>query len=312
MQRVRGWSVAACLAVSGCAMSVAPPAAQSEAKQSASTVAPGVVLPDTEALRVHDPVGRDYPVWVALPADYAAHPEKRYPVLYVTDALYSFPLVRSVRHMVGQRGVNIEDFILVGLPPQEGLTSRQSRSRDYTPSDPARTDPRDYSDDVSYGGAAHYRDFLAEQVLPMIDARYRTDPARRAYAGHSYGGLFGAYVLTTRPDMLRSYILSSPSLWFDDHHVPRMQAEAKAPTQPTTVVLSVGSFETVKPEPRYFTRNDMLRDNAEFAEQLRSSGRSLKVENMVIDDEDHFTVYPDVITRALLRVFPGTGPYSSG
>ncbi|MBL2545334.1 alpha/beta hydrolase, partial [Klebsiella pneumoniae] len=88
----------------------------------------------------------------------------------------------------------------VGLPPQEGLTSKQSRSRDYTPSDPARTDPRDYSDDVSYGGAAHYRDFLAEQVLPMIDARYRTDPARRAYAGHSYGGLFGAYVLTTRPD----------------------------------------------------------------------------------------------------------------
>lgn len=78
------------------------------------------------------------------------------------------------------------------------------------------------------------------------------------------------------------------------------------------MVLSVGSFETVKPEPRYFTRNDMLRHNAEFAEQLRSSGRSLKVENMVIDDEDHFTVYPDMITRALLKVFPGTGPYSSG
>lgn len=63
MQRVRGWSVAACLAVSGCAMSVAPPAMQSEAKDSAPTATPGVVLPDTEALRVHDPVGRDYPVW---------------------------------------------------------------------------------------------------------------------------------------------------------------------------------------------------------------------------------------------------------
>jgi len=293
-------------------MSVAPPATPDEAKESAATAAQGVVLPDTEALRVHDPVGRDYPIWVALPADYAAHPEKHYPVLYVTDALYSFPLVRSVRNLVGQKGVNIEDFILVGLPPQEGLTSRQSRSRDYTPSDPARTDPRDYSDDVSYGGAAHYRDFLAERVLPLIDARYRTDPARRAYAGHSYGGLFGAYVLTTRPDMFRSYILSSPSLWFDNHRVPRMLAEAKAPAQPTTVVLSIGSFETVKPEPRYFTRNDMLRHNAEFAEQLRSSGRSLKVENMVIDGEDHFTVYPDMITRALLKVFPGTGPYSSG
>ena len=80
MQRVRGWSVAACLAVSGCAMSVAPPATQSEVKESAAAAAPGVVLPDTEALRIHDPVGRDYPIWVALPADYAAHPEKHYPV----------------------------------------------------------------------------------------------------------------------------------------------------------------------------------------------------------------------------------------
>lgn len=66
MQRVRGWSVAACLAVSGCAMSMAPPATQPGAKEVAATVATGVVLPETEALRVHDPVGRDYPIWVAL------------------------------------------------------------------------------------------------------------------------------------------------------------------------------------------------------------------------------------------------------
>ncbi|MDC3955809.1 alpha/beta hydrolase [Polyangium jinanense] len=310
MQRVRGWSVLACLALSGCAMSMAPPVRHSDAK--GNTTTPGVVLPDTEALRVHDPIGRDYPVWVALPGSYAAHPEKRYPALYVTDALYSFPLVRSLRNLVGQQGVNIEDFILVGLPPQEGLSSKASRSRDYTPSEPVRTDPRDYSDDVTYGGAAHYRDFLADHVLPMIDARYRTDPARRAFAGHSYGGLFGAYVLTTRPAMFQTYILSSPSLWFDNHLVPRMQADAQVPTQPTTVLLSIGSYETVKPEPRYYTRNDMLRHNAEFAEQLRRSGRPMKVENTVIDGEDHFTVYPTVMTRALLQVFPGKGPYSSG
>lgn len=57
MQRVRGWSVVACLTLAGCAMSVAPPATQSDVKESAATAVPGVVLPDTEALRVHDPVG---------------------------------------------------------------------------------------------------------------------------------------------------------------------------------------------------------------------------------------------------------------
>ncbi|QNA97448.1 alpha/beta hydrolase [Stenotrophomonas maltophilia] len=313
MQRVRGWSMAACLAVSGCAMSVAPPATQPEAKGDATKAATGVVLPDTEALRVHDPVGRDYPIWVALPADdYAAHPEKHYPVLYVTDALYSFPLVRSVRNLVGQQGVNIENFILVGLPPQEGLTSKQSRSRDYTPSNPARTVDGYYSDDVTYGGAAHYRDFLAAQVLPMVDARYRTDPARRMFAGHSYGALFGAYVLTTQPDMFSTYILSSPSLWFDQLLLPRMQDAAVIPAQPTRVLLSVGSYETDKPGPRYSTGNDMLRQTADFTAQLERSGRKLKVDNVVIDGEDHLTVYPRVITRALLDVMPGEGPYTSG
>jgi predicted alpha/beta superfamily hydrolase len=292
-------------------MSVAPPATQSEARESATAV-PGVVLPDTESLRVHDPIGRDYALWVALPAGYAAHPQKRYPVVYVTDALYSFPLVRSVRNLVGQQGVNIEDFILVGLPPQEGLTSKQSRSRDYTPSDPVRTPAGYYSDDVTYGGAAHYRDFLADHALPMIDARYRTDPARRAFAGHSYGALFGAYVLTTQPDMFGTYILSSPSLWFDQGLLPRMQDAAVMPSQPIRVLLSVGGYETVKPGPRYSTGNDMLRQAADFAGQLQRSGRKLQVENIVIDGEDHLTVYPRVITGALLQVLPGEGPYTGG
>ncbi|PII21025.1 sugar phosphotransferase [Stenotrophomonas sp. LMG 10879] len=311
MQRVRGWSVLACLALAGCAMSVAPPASQNEARESATAV-PGVVLPDTESLRVHDPIGRDYALWVALPAGYAAQPQKRYPVLYVTDALYSFPLVRSVRNLVGQQGVNIEDFILVGLPPQEGLTSKQSRSRDYTPSNPVRTPAGYYSDDVTYGGAAHYRDFVAAQVLPMVDARYRTDPARRVFAGHSYGALFGAYVLTTQPDMFSTYILSSPSLWFDQRLLPRMQDAAVIPAQPTRVLLSVGSYETVKEGPRYSTGNDMLRQAADFTAQLQRGGRKLQVENIVIDGEDHLTVYPRVITRALLQVLPGEGPYTGG
>jgi len=292
-------------------MSLAPPATQKEARESATAV-PGVVLPDTESLRVHDPIGRDYALWVALPAGYAAHPQKRYPVVYVTDALYSFPLVRSVRNLVGQQGVNIEDFILVGLPPQEGLTSKQSRSRDYTPSDPVRTPAGYYSDDVTYGGAAHYRDFLADHALPMIDARYRTDPARRVFAGHSYGALLGAYVLTTQPDMFGTYILSSPSLWFDQGLLPRMQDAAVMPSQPIRVLLSVGGYETVKPGPRYSTGNDMLRQSADFAGQLRRSGRKLQVENIVMDGEDHLTVYPRVITRALLEVLPGEGPYTGG
>lgn len=297
---------------SGCAMqrdSVRAPTSEAAAAVS------GVVLPDTESWNVHDPQGRDYPIWVALPASYAAHPERRYPVLYVTDALYSFPLVRSVRNLVGQGGRNLEDFILVGLPPQQGMTSRQSRSRDYTPTRPVRRAEDDYSDDVIYGGAAHYRDFLATHVLPAVDARYRTDPARRSFAGHSYGGLFGTYVLLTRPEMFQTYILSSPSLWFDNHVIDQLeQAYAhQHRALPARVLLAIGSVETIQPAPLDFNRNDMLKDNQAFADRLRKRGYAgLQVDTSVIEGEDHLTVYPTTLTRALLQVFPGSGPYDGG
>ncbi len=299
-------------ASAGCAGVAVP--AQPPAGVPVSAPVTGVVLPDTEAFTVHDPAGRDYPVWVALPASYASAPQRRYPVLYVTDALYSFPLVRSIRNLVGQGGRNLEDFILVGLPPQQGLSSKQSRSRDYTPTSPVRS-ADDYSDDVSYGGAAHYRDFLAERVLPRIDAQYRTDPARRAYAGHSYGGLFGSYVLLTRPQMFQSYILSSPSLWFDHKVIDRIEQDYADGHRSLNarVLLTIGSQETTDPPPPFPQRNDMLRHNQQFAERLRARGyQGLQVDTRVQDGEDHLTVYPSSITRALLQVFPGSGPYDGG
>lgn len=295
--------------------SQAPVASVAEVKRDDVQAPRPVELADTQALSVRDEAaGRDYPIWVSLPASYAEDPQRRYPVLYVTDALYSFPLVRSIRNLVGQHGVNIEDFILVGLPPQTGLTSKQSRSRDYTPTMPVRHNSGDYSAEL-YGEAAHYRDFLADKVFPQVESRYRIDGARRVFAGHSLGGLFGGYVLLTRPEMFDTYLLSSPSLWFDEHVIDRVEAEYAGSHHElkARVLLSVGQYETQGPEPRYFKRGDMVGDNARFAARLKSHGYpGLQVQTHVIDGEDHFTIYPAMITRALIEVFPGKGPYTSG
>jgi len=274
-----------------------------------------VSLGDTEELRVFDEIaGREYPVWISFPVSYAKEPERRYPVLYITDALYSFPLVRSIRNMVGQGGTNIEDFILVGLPPQIGLSSKQSRSRDYTPTSPKQLGSEVYSAE-EYGGAAHYRDFIEASVFPLVESRYRVDATRRAFAGHSYGGLFGSFVLVSKPDMFQTYLLSSPSLWFDRHAMNQFEAEYASAHRElkARVFLSIGQYETQGPTPRHFRNVDMVGDNARFAAKLKSRGYpGLQVETAVLDGEDHFTIYPAFITRALLKVFPGKGPYVSG
>lgn len=280
-------------------------------EMAAPTAVTGVVLPGTEAWWVRDPTGRDYRVWVALPAGYERDTHLRYPVLYVTDALYSFPLVRSVRNMVGQGGAHLMPFILVGLPPQQGLSSQQSRSRDYTPTSPARCAGDDYTDGITYGGAAHYRDFLEAHVLPRVEARYRTDPAQRAFAGHSYGGLFGMYVLLTRPAMFQRYLLSSPSLWFDQHVIDRIEADyAGMHTDlEAQVLLSIGAHETPASDAPFAARNDMVAHTRRFADRLHGRGYpGLQLETRVVPDEDHLTVYPAVLTRALLAMFPSATP----
>ena len=83
---------------------------------------------------VPDPVSkRGYQVFVALPPSYAKQPQRRYPVLYVTDADYAFPIIRQLGRRLNVEGPKIEEFILVGLSYAKGEEGRVSRQRDYTP-----------------------------------------------------------------------------------------------------------------------------------------------------------------------------------
>jgi len=259
---------------------------------------------------------RRYQVWVDVPDSYADN-DRPYPVVFVNDALYAFPLVRSIRNLLGQHGRNIEDFILVGLPPQTGLTSKQSRSRDYTPSNPLLDAARakdDYGAET-YGEAAVYRDYIEQQVFPLIAAHYRADMGRKVYAGHSLGGLFGSYVLLTRPEMFQSYILSSPSLWFDKHAILESESAYAAGHSDLSarVMMTSGMYETVRPGPRYFKQNDMIGDMRAFERRLKARAYPhLSIDSKVIEDEDHLTVFPAAISRGLLWALPGRGPYVSG
>jgi predicted alpha/beta superfamily hydrolase len=277
---------------------------------------PAYQLPNTTVHGLPSAENRHYEVWVDVPASYAGN-DKLFPVLFVTDANYSFPLVRSIRNLLGQRGRNIEDFILVGLPPAQGDTSAASRSRDYTPTNPLLNPKRDKEQYTAshYGDAAAYRDYIEQQVFPLVQKEYRADMQRKVFAGHSYGSLFGSYVLLTKPDMFQRYILSSPALWFDNKIL--LQFEQRYAEQhkdlAARVMFYTGAFETVRPEPRYNKSEDLVNDMHDFARRLKARGYpSLQIETQVIGDEDHLTVFPATISRGLLWALPGYGPYTGG
>ena len=72
---------------------------RADAQTTSASAAEGApyVLKGTQVWSVPDPVStRDYEVFVSLPASYADQPNRRYPVLYVTDADYAFPIIRQI------------------------------------------------------------------------------------------------------------------------------------------------------------------------------------------------------------------------
>jgi tetratricopeptide (TPR) repeat protein len=79
---------------------------------------------------------------------------------------------------------------------------------------PKNVNPPDPKFPWENGGADNFIRFFAEELIPYVDAHYRTHDYR-VLIGHSMGGLFAIYTLTKQPDVFDAYIAISPSLLFD-------------------------------------------------------------------------------------------------
>jgi predicted alpha/beta superfamily hydrolase len=265
--------------------------------------APAYALDDTAVHSLHaKDLKRDYQIMVSLPPSYKTS-AKRYPVVFVTDANYAFPVTRSLAKRVGANGRGLEEFILVGLGYATGDTTDFSRRRDYTPTQPSDTD---YVSDMpgrkpQFGEAEGYRRFIAADVFPLIEKNYRADMDRKVFVGHSYGSLLGLHVLFTEPSMFDQYIMGSPSLWY----ARRVMFEREKTFAAThkdlkaRIYFGVGGLETGSPD-------NMVADLKQFAALLKSRRYpGLQIESRVFAEEDHLTVAPGLITRGLKWTLPG-------
>lgn len=263
-------------------------------------------LDATEVRDIHArALHRDYRLLVALPDSYAGS-TRRYPVLFVTDADYAFPLVRSIVQRLS-RHAGTEEVIVVGLSYARGDSGMHSRRRDYTPSTPRGHGYRAVMPGRApvFGEAAAYGRFIADEVFPAIASRYRADMRRKVFVGHSYGSLLGLELLLSRPTTFEHYILGSPSLWFDRGLMfEREGAYAQAQRDlPASVYFGIGGREVLaagKKRSRSEEEADMVADLKEFDAALRSRRYPRLTTTLeVFPGEDHASVFPFVFTRGL-------------
>ncbi|WP_315386280.1 alpha/beta hydrolase-fold protein [uncultured Stenotrophomonas sp.] len=282
------------------ATAAAAPAASAPEKASTLGGQRGNGLPyevvGSEVHDVKDPVsGRDYQVFVALPPSYADNPERRYPVLYVTDADYAFPLARQIGRRLNVEGPKLEEFILVGLSYAMGDDGMTSRRRDYTPTPRG---PSSAPADAVHGGAASYITYLRGQVLPYVANHYRTDESRRLLLGHSYGALLGTQILFTDPGLFSGYIVGSPSYWYDHNVMSRLEKDyaGRHDDLPASVYMYVGEYET----PAFGNDADMVADARRMQTALTAHRYpSLRLKLDVLNDEDRLSVAPRGLTHGL-------------
>lgn len=207
-----------------------------------------VSLPNTLQWPVHSKINdRDYAVQVALPNGYADS-DQPYPTVYLLDANDDFPYVVSISRRL-QREDGLANFIIVGVAYE--TSPRYYRRVDYSHSAVA--------DWESSGGGPDFRRALSEEIIPFIDQKYRTDAGNRALLGHSLGGLFAGYMAIEQPRLFHSYIISSPSVWYDDYS---LIAEAKAIAPPIRAFLSVGAEESDHMQISHERLSNYLQDNA--------------------------------------------------
>jgi predicted alpha/beta superfamily hydrolase len=139
-------------------------------------------LPGTEQFSITSTVGGlEYRIDVSLPPEYKTATAERYPTIYLLDGNLEFAIAAETQRLVNMEGV--PDLIIVGIGYQEDDPAvyteayAANRTRDYTPTAPA--------EEPGGGQARAFLAFLRDELIPLIDRRYRTDPADRALCGHS-------------------------------------------------------------------------------------------------------------------------------
>ncbi|MFM7067730.1 MAG: alpha/beta hydrolase [Gammaproteobacteria bacterium] len=167
--------------------------------------------------------GRSYRIQVALP--FAKAPAAGFPVIYVIDGdgyFGTWAFAARMRAMSDE----LEPAVVVGIGYPEAETdmmlAMQRRMSELVPSvdaEAVRTLSGSGTGTPLQAGADDLLRILREEVPPLVAGIVPIDRGRQTLFGHSLGGLFALHVLFSHPDAFQTYLVLSPSIWWDDRKV---------------------------------------------------------------------------------------------
>ncbi len=248
-------------------------------------------VPRSSVIDIKDPSSdRVYPIFIKLPRSYQSNRDKSYPVIYLTDAWYSFQIVSGSTRFPMNSG-KMQEAIIVGISYSKSSRGSSSRIRDYT-----HIEDNNWKHQT--GKANEHAKFIEKSVFSYIEKNYRVTDSR-TYVGNSLGGLLGAYILFTKPNMFNNYILGSPSVWFKNDDILKIKTAPNLNQH--KVFIAVGANETIELDS---PENDMVKGAKELELKI-SSGLfpNTKVKLLTIQGANHETAFPTTAIQGLYWLF---------
>lgn len=248
---------------------------------------PRVDIPGSEVRKVTSSIvsGQEYELHILLPGGYK-NSDKKYPVVYLMDSQWDFPLVKCIYGEYYYDGF-IPEMIIVGVtwggvhPNPDSL-----RARDYTPTKESRL--------PQSGGADKFLSFMKNELFPFIETNYKASSENRTLMGCSLGGLITLYAWLTHTDMFTGYAAASPAVGWGNGVLYQYEKDfsQKKLNKPVRVYMTVGDVERGS---FIFEKMADLFDDRHY--------QNVNIRSKILENTEHSGTKGETFARGLQYVF---------
>jgi uncharacterized protein len=264
---------------------------------------PPVKLDNTELRTLHSTItNRDYLLYIGYPDSYGDHPERTYPVVYLTDAYWSFARLYPQGNGLWYDKL-VPEYIVVGIGyAGENVDYNRERMFELSPTYQEYGWTADMN--CPMGGSRLFLDAIKKEIIPSVEKQTRADTTFRVLFGSSMGGLFSLFAMYEEPGLFDGVIAVSPVVEWDYCWLFHREAELRDKAVgndykghyilPTRLYMTVGGVEDRPFVATIKAFNEIVSD---------STYSSFDHEFRIIDGEGHSSNNAESFIRGIRFVF---------
>ena len=221
--------------------------------------------------------------FLELPESYETS-SKEYPILVLLDGEVTYHSHSGILKQMVQGG-QIPEMIIVAI-------TNVDRERDFTPTNYLTNlnGSSAVENHKTSGGSAAFLNFIEAELLPEVEANYRSN-AFKILVGISHGGLLVGSSYLSKASSFNGFVSMDPSFWWDDQYVVKQisSIDLEQIKNKRIYVSTADKFENFDRIPGVFKANNNAHEL--FNTTLKNKGIApTNIELEYFKEENHWTV----------------------